>query len=32
MQVNVIGTLMFVIAISIVLAGELGRRRSEPTT
>jgi hypothetical protein len=27
MQVNVIGTLMFVIAISIVLVGELGRRR-----
>ena len=30
MQVNVIGTLMFLIAISIVLAGELGRRRPEP--
>jgi spermidine/putrescine transport system permease protein len=30
MQVNVIGTLMFIIAISIVLAGELGRRRREP--
>jgi spermidine/putrescine transport system permease protein len=29
MQVNVIGTLMFVIAISIVLAGELGRRRQK---
>ncbi len=29
MQVNVIGTLMFVIAISIVLVGELGRRRRE---
>jgi spermidine/putrescine transport system permease protein len=29
MQVNVIGTLMFVIAISIVLAGEFGRRRRE---
>ena len=27
MQVNVIGTAMFVIAISIVLVGELGRRR-----
>ena len=27
MQVNVIGTLMFVIAISIVLVGEFGRRR-----
>jgi spermidine/putrescine transport system permease protein len=27
MQVNVIGTLMFLIAITIVLAGELGRRR-----
>ena len=27
MQVNVIGTLMFVIAISLVLAGEFGRRR-----
>ncbi len=27
MQVNVIGTAMFVIAIAIVLAGELGRRR-----
>ena len=27
MQVNVIGTLMFVIAISIVLVGELNRRR-----
>jgi spermidine/putrescine transport system permease protein len=27
MQVNVIGTAMFVIAISIVLAGEFGRRR-----
>ena len=31
MQVNVIGTLMFVIAISIVLAGELSRRRREPS-
>jgi spermidine/putrescine transport system permease protein len=29
MQVNVIGTLMFVIAISLVLAGEFGRRRRE---
>ena len=29
MQVNVIGTLMFLIAILIVLAGELGRRRRE---
>ena len=29
MQVNVIGTAMFIIAISIVLAGELGRRRRE---
>jgi spermidine/putrescine transport system permease protein len=29
MQVNVIGTLMFLIAISLVLAGELGRRRRE---
>ncbi len=29
MQVNVIGTLMFLIAISIVLAGELGRRRQK---
>ena len=29
MQVNVIGTLMFVIAISIVLVGELGRRRQK---
>ncbi len=32
MQVNVIGTLMFLIAISIVLAGELGRRRREPAS
>ncbi|MGH3473769.1 MAG: ABC transporter permease [Aeromicrobium sp.] len=30
MQVNVIGTLMFLIAISIVIAGELGRRRRQP--
>ncbi len=29
MQVNVIGTLMFLIAITIVLVGELGRRRRE---
>ena len=29
MQVNVIGTLMFLIAISIVLVGEFGRRRRE---
>ena len=29
MQVNVIGTAMFVIAISIVIAGELGRRRQQ---
>ncbi len=29
MQVNVIGTAMFVIAISIVVAGELARRRQE---
>jgi len=32
MQVNVIGTLMFLIAISIVLAGELARRRREPAS
>jgi len=31
MQVNVIGTLMFVIAISIVLAGELARQRRAPS-
>jgi spermidine/putrescine transport system permease protein len=30
MQVNVIGTLMFLIAITIVLVGELGRRRRVP--
>jgi spermidine/putrescine transport system permease protein len=30
MQVNVIGTAMFLIAISIVLVGELGRRRRVP--
>jgi spermidine/putrescine transport system permease protein len=28
MQVNVVGTLMFLIALSIVLASELRRRRS----
>ena len=31
MQVNVIGTLMFVIAITIVLVGEFSRRRREAT-